>query len=76
MEKFPERLTHLLEQTSTTRRAFAHVLGISERMVQYYITGKKYPTAETLVAIADFFDVSLDYLVGRSDDPTPPRKES
>lgn len=76
MDKFPERLTHLLEQSGTTRRSFARALGISERMVQYYITGRKDPTAQTLVAIADFFNVSLDYLVGRSDDPTPPRKES
>ena len=69
MKKFSERLIELLERTGTTRRSFANALGVSERMVQYYITGKKIPTAETLISIADFFDVSLDYLVGRSDNP-------
>lgn len=76
MEKFAERLNELFERTGTTRRALAHALGVSERMIQYYITGAKDPTAETLVAIADFFDVSLDYLTGRSDDPTPPARDA
>ncbi|ACV57529.1 MULTISPECIES: helix-turn-helix domain-containing protein [Alicyclobacillus] len=69
MTLFSQRLTELLDRTGTTRRSFAQALGVSERMVQYYITGKKDPTVETLIAIADFFDVSLDYLVGRSENP-------
>lgn len=70
MERFPERLVDLLDRTGNTRRSLAHSLGMSERMVQYYLTGAKDPAAHTLIAIADFFDCSIDYLVGRSDDPT------
>ena len=36
---------------------------------QDYEYGKVVPSAAILIALADYFDVSLDYLVGRSDDP-------
>nr|WP_279067669.1 helix-turn-helix domain-containing protein [Intestinimonas butyriciproducens] len=37
------------------------------RAYQLYEYGEGYPTFKRLIIIADFFDVSLDYLVGRSD---------
>lgn len=45
----------------------AAVLGIKERSYQCYEYRERYPDFPGLIAIADFFDVSLDYLVGRSD---------
>ena len=36
---------------------------------QRYEYGDRSPAFEQLIALADYFDVSLDYLVGRSDDP-------
>ncbi|WP_342626154.1 helix-turn-helix domain-containing protein [Alicyclobacillus acidocaldarius] len=72
MSSFPERLSELLSATNSTKRALARAIGISERMIQYYITGAKSPTLDVLVAMADYFNVGLDYLAGRSDDPTPP----
>ena len=45
----------------------AEILGIKERSYQCYEYRERYPDVPGLVAIADFFDVSLDYLVGRSD---------
>ncbi|MCL6445987.1 MAG: helix-turn-helix domain-containing protein [Alicyclobacillus sp.] len=69
MSSFPERLTELLTTNKTTKRSLAQAIGVSERMIQYYIKGTKSPTMEILVAMADFFDVALDYLVGRSDNP-------
>lgn len=38
-------------------------------MYQYYEYGRSEPTASVLISLADFLDVSLDYLVGRSDEP-------
>lgn len=32
-------------------------------------SGSKKPGFDSLIALADFYDVSIDYLVGRSDDP-------
>ena len=41
----------------------------AERVYQSYEYGKVIPAVTVLIALADFFDVSLDYLVGRSDEP-------
>jgi transcriptional regulator with XRE-family HTH domain len=69
MADFSERLTELFLTRNLTKRSLAQAIEISERMIQYYVTNKKSPTMETLIALADFFNVSLDYLVGRSDIP-------
>ena len=45
----------------------AEILGIKERSYQCYEYRERYPDVPGLVAIADFFDVSLDYLMGHSD---------
>lgn len=47
----------------------AQILDITENQCQRYEYGTTLPTVTVLIAIADYFDVSLDYLVGRSDDP-------
>jgi transcriptional regulator with XRE-family HTH domain len=52
-----------------SQRQLAEDLGISVRAYKYYESGEREPTVSTLIALADYFDVSLDYLVGRSDKP-------
>ena len=51
-----------------TQKQVADGLNITEQGYQRYEYGKVVPSALVLIALADFFDVSLDYLVGRSDD--------
>lgn len=53
-----------------TQREVAEGINVSEQAYQKYEYGKVIPSAMVLIALADYFDVSLDYLVGRSDDPT------
>lgn len=53
-----------------TQKQAAVGAGVAERLYQSYEYGKVVPSATVLIALADYFDVSLDYLVGRSDDPT------
>ena len=53
----------------------AEVLGLKERSYQCYEYRERYPDVPGLVAIADFFDVSLDYLVGRDDVPNRKQKK-
>lgn len=68
-EKFVERQKILREQKRITSARIARTLGITQQSVHAWEIGKTVPTADLLVALADCFDVSIDYLVGRSDDP-------
>ena len=44
-------------------------LGMSQNTISRYETGAREPSREELVAIADYFDVSVDFLLGRTDNP-------
>lgn len=65
-----EALRRFRKSVKITQKQAAEVAGVAERVYQSYEYGKVIPTATVLIAIADYFDVSLDYLCGRSDDPT------
>ena len=66
------RLKNLRTSKKLSQAALAEKIGISQRAVSYYESGKDTPSLEILISIADFFNVSLDYLVGRSNDPQRP----
>lgn len=69
MEKFAERLKLLRKQGKVTQVNMAAYLNCTEQHYQRIEYGKvNIPTLD-LIALADYFDVSLDYLVGRSDCP-------
>lgn len=65
-----DALKRFRKSLGLTQKRAAEIAGIAERVYQSYEYGKVVPTATVLIALADYFDVSLDYLVGRSDDPT------
>jgi XRE family transcriptional regulator len=52
-----------------TQKQVADGLQISEQAYQRYEYGKVVPSAIVLIDLADFYGISLDYLVGRSDVP-------
>ena len=64
-----EALRRFRKSVKITQNHAAEVAGVAERVYQSYEYGKAIPAATVLIAIADYFDVSLDYLCGRSDDP-------
>jgi transcriptional regulator with XRE-family HTH domain len=66
---FPERLLQLKQERKVLQKDVAAGIGLSLRGYQYYEKGQKEPTLSVLIRLADFYDVSLDYLVGRSEDP-------
>ena len=70
MSSFSENLKTLKGQKNVRQKDIAEAIGVSLRAYQYYETNTKEPTLSNLIALADYFDVSLDYLVGRSDNPT------
>ena len=66
--KFNERLKSLRKSMNLTQQDLASALGITIRQYQRYESGEQTTTLENLIAIADYFGVSLDYLCGRSDE--------
>lgn len=66
---FKKRLRELRKTKGVTQVEIAASINIKERQYQNLEAGTYLPSFMTLIAIADFFDVSIDYLVGRSDDP-------
>lgn len=56
-------------ERNLTQKQVADGIGVAEQAYQRYEYGRTVPSALVLLALADYFDVSLDYLVGRSDDP-------
>lgn len=67
MEAFGQRLKLLRNEKNMTQRAMAEMLGKTERHYQDMEAGKINVPGLTLIKLADFFRVSLDYLVGRGD---------
>ena len=70
MVNFCERLNELKLTKNLLQKDIAKDVNLSLRAYQYYERGERQPNLSTLIALADYFDVSLVYLVGRSDDPT------
>ena len=64
-----ERLKELRLNFGCTQKQIADAINVSPVSVQRFEYGTVRPSIDTLVALADYFDVSLDYLVGRSDEP-------
>ena len=67
MATFEERLTKLRTKAGVSQQAIGDALNVSHWAVHNYEAGKNRPDFDGLIALADYFDVSLDYLVGRSD---------
>ena len=65
MKVFLERLFALRKEFEYTQREVAQMLGISQPSYIRYENGTSQPNLQTLAKIADIFDVSVDYLLGR-----------
>lgn len=65
MEDFSIRLRRLREQKRINRKVLGELCGLSKNAIGKYERGEREPTASSLIAIADFFEVSIDYLVCR-----------
>ncbi len=63
---FPEHLLKLRLENNLSQQAVADEIGIALRTYQYYERGQREPMLTTLIALADFYDLSLDELVCRS----------
>jgi len=67
MKVLGERIKQLRKERKLTQRELADKLGISHGSVALYETGDRKPDPEMINKIADFFDVTVDYLFGRTE---------
>lgn len=65
------RLKEMRENRELPQRIIAQILKTSERQYSRWETGFTEIPAHHVVSLADFYQVSTDYLLGRTDDPTP-----
>ena len=72
---FGERLKSLRNQNKKTQKELAKELGISPASIIYYEKAQKMPTIDTVIKIANYFHVSLDWLSGLNDE-LPPGNQS
>lgn len=63
------RLMELRKAKNLSQKQLALELNLSETGIQNYENGRRKPAYDILIALADYFNVSLDYLVGRTDNP-------
>lgn len=67
MNKFGERLKGLRNERNITRQQLSTDINVSVRLISYWENNQRECDFETLNKIADYFSVSLDYLLGRTD---------
>lgn len=68
-EIFASRILALRKDKGISQQALAEHLGVSFHQVSKMETGQRGASLEVACALADYFDVSLDFLTGRGDNP-------
>jgi len=68
---FQVRLKLLRESAGYSQYSFASEIGVAQSTVGMWESGRREPDHKTTQKLADFFDVTLDYLLGKSDTPNP-----
>lgn len=69
--RLPEKIKKLRKEHGyKSQYAFAQALHVHEKTVQYWETGKTIPTTESLIMISQLFNVDLDYLTEKIQEPT------
>ena len=65
----PKRFSELREQHNLTQGQLADLLNMSVRAIAAWESGERKPPIDKLEWLADYYDVSTDYLLGRTDVP-------
>ena len=70
-----KRMRDLREDIDKTQQCIADYLNMHRSVYRRYESGQRETPAWVVMKLADFYHVSTDYLLGRTDDPTPPRSK-
>ena len=68
------RLKDLREDNDLVQKEVASYLGIGQRVYSNYETGKREIPVRFVVLLANYYKTSTDYILGRTDNPTPYKK--
>ncbi|MCL2202657.1 MAG: helix-turn-helix domain-containing protein [Defluviitaleaceae bacterium] len=68
MATFSERLKEIRKARGVTQKTAAQFLGITEQAYQKYEYAMREPDHETTISLAEFYQISIDYLMGRTED--------
>ncbi len=69
MASFSDRMKEQRQRAGMTQEALGQVIGTGPDSICVYEKGRNYPEVRKLIILAEFFNVSVDYLLGRTDDP-------
>ena len=69
MPNFSERIKALRRERGMTQEALGEIIDVRPDSISTYERGKNYPEVRNLIILADYFGVSTDYLLGRTDNP-------
>ena len=64
-----KRLRFLRERAGISQKALAEQIGVSQQSINKYENHNIEPDIETLIALADVFGTTVDYLIGHSEEP-------
>lgn len=62
-----QRINTVLAIRNIKQKDLANAIGVSDNIISYYVSGKRTPNTEQIIAISKYLDVSSDYLLGLSD---------
>ena len=71
---FSERLSLLRREKNISQRQAAKELGISQALLSHYENGLREPRLEFISTVCDYYGVSADYILGRTDSPDEGRE--
>ena len=66
---FKDVFMHILQSKNITAYKLSKDTGITQGMISYWKSGERLPSAENLIILADYLNCSVDYLLGRTDNP-------
>ncbi len=69
MTIFHSKIKEFRKSINLTQKQMAERLNITERAYQYYESGQREPNIDTLFDISNIFDISIDYLLGKTNNP-------
>ena len=74
MSIFSTRLKELRNKANLSQQELSQIIGVSKSSINMYERGEREPGLETVGALADYFDVRTDYLLGKNDDKRSPKE--